>query len=230
MKLQQGLEILQQLNFFLYKLTSAEKAHSLVKTAENVASFLDLSDYYNKYVGYVREYFNEILIFLLSQMDEYQQTELIQNHPYQVMRSFLNWPFQIFFMETASRSLWPYFENNNTNFNPLGSLLITISKKIMNGDLDYNYEMLFRLFLKKANSFAKREIIHSDGAEYICKNLMNSNKWNSLKGFLKDCLPTQEAVLDFIENGNMWNKHVMLSESKWDKFRSLLIEIFQTSN
>lgn len=76
-------------------------------------------------------------------MNECQQTELVKKYPYQVMRSCLDWPFQKFFRETASRSLWPYFENNNANDNSFGSLLIAISKKTINDGLDYNYKVLF---------------------------------------------------------------------------------------
>ncbi|KAL7634704.1 UNVERIFIED_CONTAM: hypothetical protein RMT77_015081 [Armadillidium vulgare] len=76
--------------YFLQKLTSREREESLVRYAGYVAK--RRCDSYTNCTDLPTECYADVLCFLLSQMDEEQQTEVFKSYPWKVLKCLLDWP------------------------------------------------------------------------------------------------------------------------------------------
>lgn len=69
--------------YFLQKLTPREREESLIETAKFVVD-------------------SDVLYFLISEMNEEQQKAAFKHGPYRVLKCFLQWPYQRFFIEATN--------------------------------------------------------------------------------------------------------------------------------
>lgn len=63
------------------------------------------------------------------------------------------------------------------------------------------------LIFQDATPKDKKYLIYSNDAKYICKELTNSDQLDLLKYFIKECLPSENEVIEFkdnLQNGNVW--------------------------
>lgn len=239
--------------YFLQKLTSAERNEFFIRTATSVAI-----SHHNE--EFLKEYFSDILCVLLSQMEEEQQVEVFKKEPLCVLECFLDWPRQIFFMEMASR-MWNFLPSYSYSV-----LLQVIIDKSRDGCKDFNYQELFRemwqqspkthkeyifnhfifnslisalfkirdennikLILQDTTCIRKKRFICSCDGELCCVNLIDSEEWGLLKFFIQECLSSKEEVITFKKRFRKWSLDVHFkSESrkmKLDKFFLLLDDI-----
>lgn len=101
-------------------------------------------------------------------MDEEQQMEVFKNFPCQILICFLDFPWQIFFMETASH-MWDFFPKNI-----YGVLLGRIIEKVTYGYKDFNYPKLFVENWQQSPNTHKRFVLNEDSKPYLLQRLFKS--------------------------------------------------------
>ncbi|XP_067139090.1 uncharacterized protein [Centruroides vittatus] len=229
--------------YFLKKLTSDEgKKRVLVKTAGYVAN--RRCDSARNRTDFPKEHYADVLCFLLSQMDEEQQTEVFKSYPYKVLKCFLDWPWQSLFMETANH-MWDFLSEGKYDL-----LLRIIVDKVINGYKDCNYQNRFgefwqqnlfkvedkenvRLILKNATVKEKEEIIFYYKGQNICERLIYNNEWGSLKFFVQECISSKDIKVKFKEE---FKERIIRRRSEetlekekdmWSKFFQLIDDLIQ---
>lgn len=232
--------------YFLQKVASGERKELLIRTVESV-----VTDHPSG--GFLKESYYDILCVLLSQMEEEKQVEVIKKAPLWVLECFLEWPRQIFFIETASR-MWNFL--STTNYNHLFRIIID---KLRDGCKDFNYQILIqemwlqshlkysvyrtstfnyllstlfqirdenniKLILKDTNNTEKKRFIHSIKGENACGNLIDSEAWGLLNFFIQECLMSKEEVIKFKKNFSKRSHHIFSSDDS--KSRKMKLDKF----
>lgn len=162
--------------YFLQKLNSRERKESFIRTAGSVAT--GRMEYYNE--QFLKEYYPDILCILLSQMENEQQLELFKSHSYHVLKCFLDWPRQNFFLETASH-LW--------NFLPdvlYEVLLRKIVDKLKEGCKDFNYQRLFGEVWQQSPNALKKYVLDGYTISYLLSVLFKIRDKNNIKLIFQD--------------------------------------------
>ena len=171
----------------------------------------------------------EVLYFLLTQMDDEQETEMFKCKPYDVLRCFLEWPFQSLCMEFAN-CMWDFLRINDYYY----LLVLTIDK--IKYWKDWNYQKFFgkvwqkspkslkdfficeftngsllsevfqikdkenfKLILKDATIEQKKRLIYSYSAQDFCQHLIIDDEWDLLETFTHECLPSEDELIKFKE-------------------------------
>ncbi|XP_067130146.1 uncharacterized protein [Centruroides vittatus] len=156
--------------YFLQKLTPREREESLVRYAGYVAHRRNSA---RKRSDFPKEFYADVLCFLLSQMDEEQQTEVFESYPYKVLKCFLDWPWQSLFMEIASR-MWDFLPEDDYD-----CLLRAIIYKVIDGYKDCNYQNLFGEFWQQSPNAHKRYVIDEcDSGSLLSKLFKIKDKKN----------------------------------------------------
>lgn len=162
--------------YFLQKLNPSERKESLIRAAGSVAT--GRMEYYNE--KFLKEYYSDILCVLLSQMENEEQVELFKSHAYHILKCFLDWPRQIFFMETASH-LW--------NFLPevlYEVLLRKIVDKLKEGYKDFNYQKLFGEMWQQSPNALKKYVLDGYTIGYLLSMLFKIRDKNNIKLIFQD--------------------------------------------
>lgn len=240
--------------YFLQKLTSAEREESLVKTAKCVAK----GRIYNRdeRTEFLKEIYSDMLCFLLSQLDQEQQLEVIKSHPMQVLTCLLDWPWQSFFTETANR-MWGHIDKLTYQF-----VFIHFTGNVIQGYKDFNYQKLFReywensppdykrhilsdsifnrivaelfetkdednikLVFKDATPHHKSGVIHSEDGLDICKKFISKSQMRLLRYFIKECLPSKQDVEEFKDYFEEFHTNEFLMKNWQHKLIAVLDEI-----
>ncbi|GFR11651.1 ANK_REP_REGION domain-containing protein [Trichonephila clavata] len=180
---------------FLQKLTPKEREESLVRTAGYVAKKRYGS--VSNRTDFPKEHYTDVLCFLLSQMNEEQQAKVFRSYPYEVLKCFLDWPWQSFFMEMAKR-MWTFLPEESYD-----CLLrvITSKAKVVDGYKDYNYQKLFGEFWQQSPISYKRYVINECTDGSLLSNLFEVEDRENITLIVKDATLTEKEELIFSDIG-----------------------------
>ncbi|XP_023225606.1 uncharacterized protein LOC111626461 [Centruroides sculpturatus] len=163
--------------YLLQRLTPEERKKSLVRTAGYIAerhcsSASICTDLPKDYA--------DVLCFLLSQMDEAQQTEVFESYPYKVLKCFLGWPLQSLFMETSNRML-NFLSKEDCHY-----FLREMADKVIEGHKDYDYQKLFGEFWRQSPTAHKRYVIDKCASGSLLSKLFKIKDKKNISLVLKD--------------------------------------------
>lgn len=147
--------------YFLQKLTPSERKLSLLqkaKTAEDPPT----------------------LCFLLSVMDQQQQSEIFQNNSYEILCCFLQWPLHCYFIDTA-RCIFSYLQNEIFE-----NVLIGIVMKISGGYKDFNNQAMFSEFWQTSPDALKHYITNEIDESHLLASLFHIKDIENIKRVMKD--------------------------------------------
>ncbi|WP_353279742.1 hypothetical protein [Wolbachia endosymbiont (group A) of Ennomos erosarius] len=180
--------------YFLQKLTPEEKDKVLVRTAEYVAK--RRCDCVSEFTDFSRENYIDVLCFLLSEMDREQQMEVFKSCSYEVLKCFLDWPWQSFFMETAQH-MWAFLSEEGYD-----CLLRVIVNKMIDGNKDYNYQKLFGIFWQQGPSTHTKHVIDKCGSGgLLLLDLFKVEDVENIKLIFQDATPKEKERLIFCSRG-----------------------------
>lgn len=169
--------------YFLQKLTEEEKAQPILETADYVAQVFNMAQNGMKFP---QESLVDILRLLLSVMTEEQQTVLLRNRALKVLLAFLQWPWERFFLETATYTVKTLKE---TKFY---CLMVTVTAKQISSLLNRNE--VFKILWQKSLPLQKKYIMDK------CHEVLES--------ILSQKIP-QEYIYNIRENVNprlLWRR------------------------
>ncbi|WP_419215007.1 hypothetical protein [Wolbachia endosymbiont of Rhagoletis cingulata] len=193
--------------YFLQKLTPQERKESLVRSAGYVAKRRCTSG--GNRTDFPKEHYADVLCFLLSQMDEEEQIEVFKSYPYEVLKCFLDWPWQSLFMETARR-IWPFLSEEGYNL-----LLRLIVNKTIDGYKDYNYQKLFAMFWQQSPATHKRYVIDECSNGLLLSKMLSIEDEGNTRLILKDATLIEKKKLIFSSRGEDICQDLIYG-NKWD--------------
>lgn len=167
------------IQYFFKKLTSSERKESLMKSVGYIVyERLDI----NKCSEFLYEYYSDVLCILVSLMDEEQQMEVFKDFPCHFLISFLDFPWQIFFMEIANR-MWNFLPED-----VYGVLLLRMVDKLNQGYRDFNYRKLFMEYWQQSPNSHKRYVLNESHESYLLLKIFKSKDKNIIKLFFQDAM------------------------------------------
>ncbi|WP_264339069.1 hypothetical protein [Wolbachia endosymbiont (group A) of Cydia splendana] len=201
--------------YFLQKLTSKEKEESLVRSAGYVAD--RRCDSARNRTDLPKEHYADVLCFLLSQMNEEQQTEVFKSYPYEVLKCLLDWPWQSFFMKTVSR-MWDFLSGKDCNY-----FLREMVDKVIEGHKDYDYQKLFGKFWQQSPDAHKRYVIDECSSGSLLSKLLKIEDKENVKLILKDAtLIEKEKIIFYREGKDICES--LIYNNKWDLLKFFIQE------
>lgn len=196
--------------YFLQRLNVLTGEQSLISTALSAA--FEHSTFFN----ICRKKDNsDTLCFLFSELNEEEKIEVLKHFPEQFLTCFLDWPNQVFFMQTSAR-MWNFLDKNI-----YGQLLLDIVGKVKNGYKDFNYQKLFQEFWEQSPRDNKRHVVsvHSGILLPIVSGLFQNKDVSNIRLILKDASPEEKKYLAYDEKGlicrNLMNHENQLSLLKF---------------
>lgn len=154
-----------------------------------------------------KEYNSEVLCFLLSKLNEEELVQLFRQRPLQVLYCCLDWPWQSFFLEMASR-VWNFLHRRNHHF-----VLTIILSKIRSGYKDYNYKKLFWDLWEQMSDSDKNYIINDDmSIVSLLDMLLQVEDKESIKLVLKDATRIEINKLIFSNHGRSLCKKMIVGD------------------
>lgn len=187
-----------------------------------VVNFAKKHDYGYRTLEYDREYYNEVLLFLASQMNEEQQLKLFQQYPQQIMYCLLEWPFQSFFAETV-KFLWNFIPKSE-----YFSILFKIIEKDFFGYKDYNYRKAFRDVWQQIhdadNSFF---LINENQIPNLLDILLRMKDMEIIELIFKNATPAVKNKFILSDKGYYYCRN-MINREEWDLVK-FFVQLFITS-
>lgn len=199
------------IEYFLQKLTPSEREETLIKTAGSVA-YDTLDVYHSHCTKFIYEYYSDILCILLSLMNKEEQIEVFKNYSCQVLLCFLDFPWQVFFEETAS-IMWSFLSKDN-----YGVLLCEMLKKVHKGFKDFNYEKLFGENLQQSPETHKDYVLNTNSIfteGYLLAALFKIRSENNIKLIFRDPIFRSKKKIFYSHNGQRICEGLIEGE-KWD--------------
>ncbi|GFX56896.1 uncharacterized protein TNCV_3566681 [Trichonephila clavipes] len=162
--------------YFFQKLSDEEKKEVVLKITKHVL----------KKVEFSKEYYFEVLQFLLLQMSEKDRLDVFQAGSYNLLCCFLEWPLQSYFNNLAGH-LWSYLDPSEFN-----DLLwhITILNFEHKGD-GCDYQRLFSGLWSVSPLHFKQYIISNESWEHLLCHLYETGDIGSANLMLKMLTPEQ---------------------------------------
>lgn len=205
--------------YFLPKLTPGERDMSLIKTAGCVA-YDTLDIFGNHCTKFIYEYYSDILCILLSLMNEEEQMEVFENYSCQVLLCFLDFPWQILFVETAG-IMWNFLSKEN-----YGVLLCTMLTKIHKGFKDFNYEKLFGQNLQQSPESHKDFVLNGNSiftAGYLLAALFKVRSESNIRMIFQDPIFRAKKQIFYSHNGQKICES-LIEDENWDLLTFFLLE------
>lgn len=151
-----------------------------------------------------QEYCSEVFCFLLSQMNDEQQVQLFKECPIQTLQCLLDWPWQSFFVETASHLL---------NFFPdCYDVLKVIINKINIGYSNYCYKKIFQGVWQQIPPSQKSCMINSENFATVLQSFEDQEK---IEFIFQNITFTERKNFFFSDRGLFFNNCLVYDE-KWD--------------
>ncbi|GFY62445.1 uncharacterized protein TNIN_146021 [Trichonephila inaurata madagascariensis] len=183
--------------YFFQKLSDEEKSKEELKLTKSIV----------KRVEFSKEYYFEVLHFLLLQMSEINQLKVLQTSSYDLLCCFLEWPLQPYFNDLAGL-LWSYLAP--TDFEDLLWHIAIRSMQQKGAGCDFQ-SFFSRLWLDSPLHF-KKYIISQEQWQHLVCHLYETGDTGSANLLLE--MATAEQVERFI-TGNL-GLHLSYSLS-WSK-------------
>ncbi|GBN64022.1 hypothetical protein AVEN_80174-1 [Araneus ventricosus] len=135
--------------YFFQKLTHEEREATLIRTAQAVVSSRNMDLYrLTSYHDFPKEKVSDVLCYLLSLMTQEEQIRIFNEQPCEVLKCFLDWPLQDFFLDIAD-FIWTFLPERDYS-----SLLWNMTRSIQN--TSYYFPNLFQnFFLRSPINFRK---------------------------------------------------------------------------
>ncbi|KAF8789781.1 hypothetical protein HNY73_007694 [Argiope bruennichi] len=195
--------------YFYEMLKSEEKEELLMKTAMSVAMQRS-----NDYFFYMeeRQQLGDVLFYLMSVMQPYEQKILLWHHPCETLKCALDWPRQDAFIELA-KSVYPFLS--------LRTYIRVIFNLSRNSSWGYNHSKLFQeFFMLEPFDFSLALIVYND----ILRDFIRSDDIETVKFLFRhlDAQGKDEPVLGSI--GSFINYELM-KEGKWDLMNLFIEEV-----
>lgn len=201
------------IEFFLQRLSDTEKDAVLTDAVHQVAC----SSYYKN------EPRPDILCYLLSQMNIYQQMEVFSTSAIKILLCFLSWTYKDIIFEIIPR-IWCYIsevcyiqilkaiiseiKNNmyasyfSKLFSSMWQISLPIYKRyVMNETLGLFRDLfkicdleIIQLVFKDATVEEKKKLIFSNEARYILEDLLNHRSWDKFHFFLRECVTNKNEA------------------------------------
>lgn len=205
--------------YFLQRMNSVERKESLVATTASVAT----GRFEYHHAEYLKEYYSDILCVLLSHMDNSQQEELFKNFTYHVLKCFLDWPRQIFFMETAS-CMWSFLSGEIYE-----ALMRKIIDKLKQGYKDFNYQKLFGEMWQQSPDVLKKYVLDGYTIDYFILVLFKIRDEINIKLVFKDVTLMAKNKLICSFSGREMCKDLIEGE-EWGLLEFLIQECFSSKD
>lgn len=196
--------------YFLQKLNPREKPLLNLNVALSVVNKRHNRE--PKITDPPKEYYTEVLCFLLLQTSKEQQIEVFKTHPLPVLCCFLDWPWQNFFVEIAGH-LWNFLPEIDYYF-----VFQSILHKLHIGYIDYNYKKIFRDVWQQIPDTDKNYIINNKGLVYLLDRLFQVQDQENFKFIFKDTTLIDKNKLIFSYEGLYLCKS-MINRGNWDLFK-----------
>ncbi|GFY58868.1 uncharacterized protein TNIN_321561 [Trichonephila inaurata madagascariensis] len=189
--------------YFFQKLSDKEKKEEVLK----------MTKYILRKVEFSKEYYFEVLQFLLLQMSEKDQLDVFQAGSYNLLCCFMEWPLQPYFNNLAGH-LWSYLVPSEFN-DLLWHITIRNLEHKSNG---CDYKSLFSRLWSESPLHFKKYIISQEPWEHLLCHLYETGDIGSANLMLK--MVTPEQVDGFI-TGNS-GLHLSYSLTWSNKFYYLV--------
>lgn len=180
--------------YFLQKLTPGERVEAMFWAAKFVKARL-YDCYRNPHTYIPKEYYVEVLCFFLSELEGPQQEAFIREYTYEVLKSFLDWPWQTFFMETTNQ-VWEFLHVMDYD-----CLLELIIHKEVNGLKDWDYRELFRELWTQSPDTHKNYCIGRCASGNILSDLFKMDDEENVKLILKSATVKDKEEIIFSYHG-----------------------------
>ncbi|GFS42333.1 uncharacterized protein NPIL_287201 [Nephila pilipes] len=128
-------------------------------------------------------------------MNEEQQVKVFKNYPYKVLKCFLDWPWQSFFMETAKR-IWAFLPEEDYDL-----LLRIIVNKAIDGYKDCNYQKLFGEFWQQSPITHKEYVIDECASGSLVSKLLQIKDKENIKLILENATTPEREKVIFSDKG-----------------------------
>lgn len=214
--------------YFWTKLTPEEKEKNREKCIVIAAQKPLTGSGLDKDIRFPKSCYISILCFFLNQISEEQQVKILHNNAtklnYNILKGFLNFPYQHFFKPTAKHAL--SFLENEDYYYLLSSIAdrILINHEIYGELFQYAWQkmpgresainawqieeavsQLFelkdyrnaKLVLSSTLTSLREKLIFSDRGEDICYSLAKKDEWDALEDFINLCLVNRYVALRF---------------------------------
>ncbi|GIY23284.1 uncharacterized protein CEXT_620551 [Caerostris extrusa] len=123
------------------------------------------------------------LYYFFKKMSTEEQIKLMEDHAFRVMKSFLHWPLQNFFMRMID-SIWIFLSEEQFR----DMLHVIICQVILKGWRDFDYLMLLEVFWNKSPPAYKR-FVEKDPVYKLVTGLKDTVKipWKKLSSIKCNC-------------------------------------------
>ncbi|KAF8789774.1 hypothetical protein HNY73_007687 [Argiope bruennichi] len=193
--------------YFYEKLKFEDREEPLMNTAMAVADERS-TDFYSYMEE--RQEFGDVLSYLLSVMQPYEQKILLWYHPCEILKCALDWPRQDAFIELA-KSAYPFL-----SLHTYIRVLFNLSR---NSSWGYNHSKLFQEFLLlEPVDFSLALIVYND----ILRDFIRSDDIETVK-FLFRHLEAQGKDDPILGSTGSFINYELIKEGKWD-LMNLFIE------
>lgn len=169
-----------------------------------------------------------VLWYLLCEMNDKQQIEVLKEYHYKVLQCFLNWPLQGLFMETANR-VWELLTETQLYW-----LLLEIAQKINANYKDCDYEGLFGELWQKMSEARKSHVVGkilntNSCGWHILQWLFKIKDEEKIREFFQLASPTQKKEFMFC-SGGLFFFRTLIGVGEMRLLRLLLDECLSTED
>ncbi|GIX99037.1 uncharacterized protein CDAR_519011 [Caerostris darwini] len=180
--------------YFFQRLTFEEREKCLLRIAQNVAyKRTTCTVMYCFNSEFHRRCFSDVLGYLLNRLNREQQRQIFQNHAYQILSCFQDWPWQDLFLQTAEH-MWNFLSEGY-------HYSILLDRLIENRDkCGYKYQEIFGKYWLQSPSTFKDYMI---------------NRQCSISGFLFDLFKFEdiENIKLVLRDASAFDKERLISSS-----------------